>query len=324
MQDFLHSYADDKGGDTKQANLQCAKLNTALQRLQWASRDERCAKISGCEFSGHRITGKCIASFSMGDDEQQQQQNAMPLSLESSPISTTPLTGIVNEKLATAASESIKDSRDDAEKMAKKLILGALNKVEYRNDFGRVLEYIFSVESVRKPTRDLIFWSLASPLSLQEINIQTVRWKRYFLINPMDSAARGKLEDVRNAHHLQVVGPGFSLAKTQLATLISWWLLTPQAKTVINPLLEWSLKEQYVVESTIQIINNALPYCIPYWKLCAKDAIKNALQSTELKTAARDSLMFLLKNVGEFPLGAGHENVRVNRKENHPKNANSK
>ena len=225
----------------------------------------------------------------------------MNSSSSSSSSSSSVITSIAGDQLAT----TVKESRDEAEKMAKKIILDALNKAEYRNEFGRVLEYIFSVERVRKPTRDLVYWSLSSQMSVQEIERQALWWRRYFLNPPPPPPPPPAAAAVDALTDKGFGTSGHSYTKVQLATLISWWLSTPHAKSVINPLLDWTLKEKFVAESLTEIINAALPFCVPYWKLCAKVAIKDALQSTELRTAARDSLMFILKNVGESPLAAG-------------------
>lgn len=291
----------------------CAQYNTAFQRLQWATRDERCSGTPGCEFLGHKLTGSCVKKADHVFHEENEESRVVPadwalaeedsaaISAATSVIATLaadPLSGVqqlVNDKLALSASDTIKESHDDAERLAKKLVLEALNKVEYRNEFGKVLEYIFSVESVRRPTRDLIYWSVSLPLSLNEIDRQAFSYARFFFIPSTRSAMPAAGADsLRHAS-------GFSYTTLQLSTLISWWLMTPHAKTVVNPLLEWTLKQPHVSEAVVQIVNDALPYCAPYWKMCAKDAIKASLQSHELKIAARDSLMFLLKNVGEAP-----------------------
>ena len=295
--------------DTRSPPGPCAQYNTAFQRLQWATRDERCSGTPGCEFLGHKVTGSCVKKADHVFHEENIESRVVPadwalagedsaaISAATSVIATLaadPLSGVqqlVNDKLALSASDTIKESHDDAERLAKKLVLEALNKVEYRNEFGKVLEYIFSVESVRRPTRDLIYWSVSLPLSLNEIDRQAFSCARYFLIPSSRPAGADSSQHASE----------FSYTTLQLSTLISWWLMTPHAKTVVNPLLEWTLKQPHVSDAVVQIVNDALPYCAPYWKMCAKDAIKASLQSHELKIAARDSLMFLLKNVGEAP-----------------------
>lgn len=277
----------------------CAKLNTALQRLMWATREERCNNVEGCEFlGGSGIGGNCVNKLGhIFKDDDEEVVGDKPLVLVGpstpSPLSAaaTGVQQLVNEQLKSSASDTLKESRDDAEKLAKSLILDASNKPEYRHEFGRVLEYIFSFESVQKPTRDLVWWSVKSPMSMHEIEGQALWWRRYFLNSTFPPIS-----------HRGSPGEGFTYTEEQLTTLLAWWLSTPHAKSVVNPLLIWTLREKVVVDSVVQIVIDALPYCTPYWKLCAKDAIKLSLQSPELKVAARDSLFYLLKNVGESPL----------------------
>ena len=292
----------EKKEETQQraVSQRCAKLNTALQRLMWATREERCSTTEGCEFlGGSAFGGNCVNKlghvFKDGEEEVVVDKPLALVGTTTSPLSAaaTGVQQLVNEQLKSSASDTLKESRDDAEKLAKSLILDACNKTEYRHEFGRVLEYIFSFESVQNPTRDLVWWSVKSPMSMNEIEGQALWWRRYFLSSTFPAISqRGS------------PGEGFNYTKEQLTTLLAWWLPTPHAKSIVNPLLIWTLREKVVVDSVVQIVNDALPYCTPYWKLCAKDAIKLSLQSPELKVAARDSLFYLLKNVGESPLAS--------------------
>lgn len=319
---------------------QCAKYNTILQRIQWATRDKRCCDTEGCEFLGNNITGNCVnrqghvfpqvkedenalnqANQKLKDSHAQASAsatasiyaatNAIATISQLDPLSaaTTGMQQIVNDQLSSSAADTLKESRNEAQEMAKKLVIDLLDKPESRKEFGRVLEYTFSFESVRRPTRDLVWWSVKSPLSINEIENQALWWRRYFLFPPAASR-QGSGSPVGLPEQSAT---GFAYTEAQLATLLSWWILTPHAKSIINPLLEWTTHQPVVIESVTQIVNDALPYCRTYWTECAKTAIKDSLQSSELKIAARDSLMYVLKNVGDAPFvegKAGHKEVK--------------
>lgn len=176
---------------------ECAQYNTFAQRLQWAHRDERCRKQPECTFVGLRMTGNCINADSTSPVPSAAASAPSTLSLPTTTAPPSPTSSVppppsmpaslpdpmqlVNDQIQDTLSTTLRSSRSHAEELAKSLVIANLQATPRRAEFGRALGLVLSVESVRLPTRGLVYWSLKQPLAVQAMQSQASWWTRYFL-----------------------------------------------------------------------------------------------------------------------------------------------
>jgi hypothetical protein len=94
-----------------------------------------------------------------------------------------PLKVLINEKIAETAADQIRDSHAIARELAKSLLLDFLHHPTSKNQFGQFLDGLFKYESLRSPTRNLIYWSLTTPdvysYTYDFTRYQAIQWFRY-------------------------------------------------------------------------------------------------------------------------------------------------
>jgi hypothetical protein len=144
---------------------------------------------------------------------------------------------ILNEKIASSAVHSIRSSTVVANELGKSLVVETLNHPETQEKFGLLLQQIFSYESVIKPTRELILWSI--------------------LLDPVVKSA----DDLVKYHRdYWLKGDGLSTTNMQLSWLISNWLVSDSTRSiVIIPYLNWYFSnEEICIEPLKDIIKRSL------------------------------------------------------------------
>lgn len=196
----------------------------------------------------------------------------------SSPIGTTDsdngtksLSGtIVREHISFTAVVSIRDSQETGNELAKTKVMDALKDPASIIEFGELLKYSFSYESVLKPTRDLLYWSIQSEDTFR--NLMHV--------------SRGGIDDWAK-----------SRGKDDLIYPIKQWVLSKESRIyTINPILTWSIREKSIsLEPLSKIVIDILPYTkestvdnLKYWAL-------EGLKSEDVKKIAKDGLVHMLR-----------------------------
>ena len=151
----------------------------------------------------------------------------------------SPIQLIVNEQILSSVMESIRDSHDLAKDIGKVLVLQVLNTPSSRSWLGEWLKYLFLYESVREPTRSLIFWSLKSePIFIQTKHL-TNKQIEYWLRN----------SEVKY------------ITKDIVVNAISSFLISSENQTnIILPLLKDLIKQEPIINNTTTLVTNIVPY----------------------------------------------------------------
>ena len=158
--------------------------------------------------------------------------------LSRSTISLKDLQMILHESIATSAVVSLRESREIAHDFAKILVIDILNNPESTNNLGSLLGSLFEYESVRFPTRDLIYWSLTLDPTLEATyalgNEQVAYW---------------------------CIGEGNPYTKSLLLYWALWWLRDQQSyEHTLKPLIVYVTEIPEVQDSLTQITAESLPY----------------------------------------------------------------
>ena len=178
--------------------------------------------------------------------------------------------GIVREHISSTAVDSIRDSQQTGNELAKANIMEVLKDKKSIIQFGELLSYSFSYESVLKPTRDLIYWSIQTEDSLKSLA----------------HVSQSGIEDWSK-----------SRGKIDLTPPIKQWVLSRETRIVtINPLLTWTLREKSLsLEPLAVAVIDVLPYTkettvenMKYWAL-------EGLKSEDVKKIAKDGLVHMLR-----------------------------
>lgn len=151
------------------------------------------------------------------------------------PAAVPPLKIIINQHVANAAIDSIRDSQQLADELSKGLIIDLLVHPQTPNQFGTLLKYTFAYEDILLPTRDLLFWSLKLPHIQQHLFMQTRTNLNWWLAN---------------------------YGKTALYPLATQWILNPETRTsLIVPLLQYTCRDpENVMTPLAVLIAEAIPY----------------------------------------------------------------
>lgn len=250
----------------------CEQYNSLVQRLSWAERDKRCSREPHCEFRGWRLTGECIHSSNKAvepvvrvpteadtiiqtlesADAQQlpldQQQIFEPAQKE--PPQNFNLSTLenfaqrelqdfkdkINEQIKSEVKGQIRESQQAANDLAKSMIQDILAQSETKAQFGIFLQSLFAYESVRRPTRELIYWSLQRPDVVRSTCQLASNQVKYWLRN-----------DGKHYTHEEFVG------------LIDWWLRHPDTtRTVLLPFLKWPLEDPETLDMMVQSVSQTL------------------------------------------------------------------
>lgn len=181
-----------------------------------------------------------------------------------------PVRVILNE----IAIDSLRDSQDFANQLAKSLILDTLMDRKSVTNFSEILKFIFSHESVLKPTRNLVYWSLTLDNTYNNTYGLT-KWQ------------------VNNWLH--------NYASDPLANITKNWIVSePAYYTTIKPLIIPLIKPGDInITPMTNVIVNALPYVKDPATFGIKTFLTNCLKSTETKDAVRDGLLTFLQKIGE-------------------------
>lgn len=152
-----------------------------------------------------------------------------------------PIRVILNESLTSSAVESIRDSQEIANALAKELIIDILSDKGTENKFGIFLQHIFTFDSTLQSARDLVFWGLKSDQSMS--NATTL---------------------AKESLSAWSKGAGSS----QLLVLSNNWLHSAHSKTTsITPLLLWTLNQKQAVHDPLtDIVSKSIPFtqvCLP-------------------------------------------------------------
>jgi hypothetical protein len=183
---------------------------------------------------------------------------------------------LLNEQISSTAVDSLRDSQQVANEMAKTIIYDVLKDKDTKGKFGELLQFLFAYESVLHPTRWLVYWSLNLDSTMNSIEYQT-KWQ-------IDYWAK--------------LDPTLSLKSSLLDSSIYWLKTSEARKYHIDPLLMWTLQQKTVVDPVAGIVVDALPYIKETTVDALKWAVSESLKSEDTKKAVQEGLVYYLKNVG--------------------------
>jgi hypothetical protein len=158
--------------------------------------------------------------------------------MKNSTVSLKDLQMILHESITQSAVESLKDSQQVANDFAKILILDILNNKESRNNLGSLLGSLFQYESVRCPTRDLIYWSIFLDPTLKATRNFTSNQVTYWLSNE-----------------------GMTSTRALVMYYTLWWLRDKgTVQGTIKPLLVHVTQLDTVHDTISKVVTEALPH----------------------------------------------------------------
>lgn len=157
---------------------------------------------------------------------------------QSLPSAVPPIKVIINQHVANTAIDSIQDSQQAANQLAKELVINLLTSPTIPNQFGTFLNNTFAYEQILHPTRDLLYWSLRFPHVHEHLYTQSRTGLNWWLAN---------------------YGQG------TFYPIAAEWLIHPTTrKTVIVPIIQTSLNDPVNVMQPIAVL---LSEVIPYAKV---------------------------------------------------------
>lgn len=179
------------------------------------------------------------------------------MNLEDS-VDIAPIKAMLNDHISSSAIDTIRDSQVAANELAKTIIIEYFDNKQSAKQFGDMLSYTFSYESVLKPTRDLLFWSIDADSSKAHVYQQ----------------AKAGLYDWCAAS-----------GKDQLAEASSHWLRQKDNMRVsVSPMLLWSLRQKTVSEDPLA---DVVVHALPFTKAAVVDSLQyyalEALKSEDTK-----------------------------------------
>lgn len=268
----------------KSAGPDCEFYNSFQQRFAWAERRNRCNAESGCNFRGRRFTGSCeleskakansnlvchpdaaasnaVINFevlhkletdtstkgaSSGGDLQTKAVNKVEVEIVGSGDMgfAPPLHILINETLTSSAVDSIRDSRQLANELAKSLLIEVLERKENRGKFGELLLYLFVSDTVLSPTRHTIYWTLTLDNTIKNI-VSNVEIHRDYWLGFTENYDRS----MRSIKKLHTRHEGRLITDVMLMNQVILWLEDPLTRTaVLTPLIEWTLQQDEIVK----------------------------------------------------------------------------
>lgn len=188
---------------------------------------------------------------------------------------------LFNSQLQQKAVNSIRDSETVVNDLAKALLIDVFLNPGNRGNLGNALQYLFTHETVLKPTRELVYWSVNSSDSQHQILNLSKSQVSYWL---RDSSRTG----------------GQVMSKALLVDLASWWILSPiNRKECIVPLIDWCLKTENAdaMANLIEISADAILKNQESTVGALSYFASLALNSQEIRGMAKGGIIEYLKSV---------------------------
>jgi hypothetical protein len=194
---------------------------------------------------------------------------------------SAPLKVFVYETLTSSAVDSIRDSQQLANELAKSLVIEVLDKKENIGKLGELLEYTFASDTVLSPTRELIYWSLK--LDSTSSNIKwNCQWHRNYWLG-LSSFNGWRLDDNRNVDmktDWDKEYGGREHTRAAIVALAVAWLKDPLSRTiVVTPLLAWTLQQrEEVVVPLAALTSDVIPWAkvwIDLWEIIIDSIVYN-------------------------------------------------
>jgi hypothetical protein len=254
---------DSKGPET------CEKYNRLIEILYPNQRIAKCNNEKNCMFErvGNTLEGKCIQRvidpFGIDKDEEIENDNHSMINsthtddelVENSRDNTlnrvySDLVGgeggsmdvkRIKEMVTATAVDSIRDSESTFHNLAKVLLIDIFQNPEHRGNLGNALKYLFSSETVLKPTRELIYYSLHLKDCQNQCFVQAKQQSSYWLRDP--------------------AGQKY-LMQPLLVDSIAWYLsLSSDRRAMIIPLVQWTIftEETHTIKNLTAITAAELP-----------------------------------------------------------------
>jgi hypothetical protein len=260
--------------NAKNAGPDCEFYNSFQQRFAWAERRNRCNAESGCNFRGRRFTGSCeletksksncnvanqldaaasnvelntevlnkletdtsTKGANSGGDLQTKSVSKVEVEIVGSGDMgfAPPLHILINETLTSSAVDSIRDSRQLANELAKSLLIEVLER----------LLYLFVSDTVLSPTRHTIYWTLTLENTIKNI-VTNVEIHRDYWLGFTENYDRS----MRSIKKLHTRHEGRLITDVMLMNQVILWLEDPLSRTaVLTPLIEWTLQQDEIVK----------------------------------------------------------------------------
>jgi hypothetical protein len=268
----------------------CEEYNTFWQVMQPAGRSDRCNSVGGCKFVGGAMRGKCLdqeAALALIKSKTKVTLYA-ELGTDSSgsgDSSDAPIRVIVRELAAASAVDSMRNSHEIVNVLARDLVLNAFSQPESQMQLGLSLQKLFSYKSVVDSTRWLAYWGIYNDYSLENISLLAHEQKRYFM----------------NKHHHIYQSEGYDYTEEQLVSLVKWFFETDYARQVVVPqLVDIGLKENMTVKNSgIRLSGSIYNKEMKEW--CSDNLKTMSLQTLEqdkTKIQVKDALVQFLNEIG--------------------------
>lgn len=164
-----------------------------------------------------------------------------------------PLKVFINAQITSTAVDSLKDAHEMMYLLAENLIMEALKDGQTPKMFGQMLKHMLAYESTQCTTRQFLYWSMHSPHGYDNIR-HISAWHMKDYIN--------------------------TYAPIQLSVAAQEWSLSLLSRrTVINPLLTWTLNhEDIVVGPLADIVKDTLPHTrVSCDSFCVVDTVRAKL-----------------------------------------------
>lgn len=213
--------------DNNPSSEDCSKYNSLASRLfDSTNRRRNCTATLNCTFSGNQLFGRCdsLSQVDLSRLKERELHNFLTFETthpDNDPEPVRKARVIINEQLASSAADSIKESQETANEMAKLFLLELFSDKENSAKLGVFLGDLFTHETVLHPTRELLFWSIATDHSMRNTEAYCQYLRDYWLRDEGSPATTKNIVD-----------------------LGEWWLLHPLSRIdIVTPLITWTLEQ---------------------------------------------------------------------------------
>jgi hypothetical protein len=247
----------------------CAKYNTFMSRVNWASRKEKCLSEPGCKFSGWRSLGTCELDESYTGVRRPQNGDVNSSNGNNGSNNNSNNNGSVNGKNKSGSNDESGSSQEE-----KLNLLDRINKATSDNIAESLIDSMKALTpSITASTTGAVSSGLQRTpqttatmakfvtASLQAPKIEeNLRWNLLWLIQSQMTYDNAYYQAKYQRDYWLMDPEGYAFAEKQLVDFSHWYLTHPGThKDLIVPMLEWTLlQKEMVFAPAVQAINEAL------------------------------------------------------------------
>jgi hypothetical protein len=147
----------------------------------------------------------------------------------------------INEQITNSAVDSIRDSQQQVQELAKSVVLEILTNPTNQSSLGLLLNDMFLYESILAPTRDLIYWSLTFDETIYNSRWQ-LEWQMHYWLRDNEPI-------------------GYRIyTKDNIVSMCAWWLTHTESRTAtVVPFLGWYYGDKEIVDYYTQSASESIP-----------------------------------------------------------------